>query len=142
MRPQIVANRALMKQILIGLALLATASAAVAAPIEGRWTNPKRNVIIQVGKCGATYCGKVAWASDKAKNSARRGGTEKLVGATLMTGFRPVGNGAYKGRAFDPKRGLHGTATIRPVGENSMEVRGCAIAGILCKTQRWTRVSG
>lgn len=131
-----------MKQLFIGLALLGCASAAAAtAPIEGRWTNPKRNVIIQVEPCGGAYCGKVAWASDKAKSKARHGGTANLVGARLMTGFRPVGNGAYKGRAFDPKRGLHGTATIRPVGENGLEVRGCAFIGLLCKTQRWTRVS-
>ncbi|MEO8175734.1 MAG: DUF2147 domain-containing protein [Sphingomicrobium sp.] len=130
-----------MKRILIGLALMASASAAAAeaAPIEGRWTNPKHNVIIHVQRCGAAYCGKVAWASEQAKAKARHG--ENLVGATLMSGFRPVGNGEYKGRAFDPKRGLHGTATIRPVGDNGLEVRGCAIAGMLCKSQRWTRVS-
>ena len=141
MPPQIAANWVHMKRILMGLALLGCASAAAAAPIEGRWTNPKHNVIIHVARCGDDYCGKVAWASDKAKSTARKGGTENLVGAQLMTGFRPDGNGAYKGRAFDPKRGLHGTATIRPVGENSLEVRGCAFMGILCKTQRWTRVS-
>ena len=130
-----------MKRILIGLALLATATAAAAAPIEGRWTNPKHNVIIHVAPCGGAFCGKVAWASDKAKATARKGGTADLVGATLMTGLKPDGSGAYKGRAFDPKRGLHGTATIRPVGENGLDVRGCAFMGILCKTQRWTRVS-
>ena len=141
MPPQIEANWTPMRQIFIGLALIGCGSAAVAAPIEGRWTNPKRNVIIQVAPCGGAYCGKVAWASDKAKATARKGGTPTLVGAQLMSGFRPDGNGAYRGRAYDPKRGLHGTATIRPVGENSMEVRGCAFMGILCKTQRWTRVS-
>lgn len=131
-----------MKQVYLALALLATSAAAqAAAPIEGRWTNPKRNVVIEVGKCGPAYCGKVAWASEKAKATARKGGTKNLVGATLMTGFKPVGNGTYRGGAFDPKRGLHGTAVIRPVSENSIEVRGCLVAGILCKTQRWVRVS-
>lgn len=130
-----------MKRILTGLALLGCAAAASAAPIEGRWTNPKRNVIINVAPCGPAYCGKVAWANDKAKSTARKGGTQSLVGATLMTGFRPDGSGAYKGRAFDPKRGLHGSATIRPVGTNGLEVRGCAFMGMLCRTQRWKRVS-
>lgn len=130
-----------MKQIYLALALLATSAAASAAPIEGRWINPKRNVVIEVAKCGFAYCGKVAWASERAKDTARKGGTQNLVGATLMTGFKPVGNGTYRGRAFDPKRGLHGTAIIRPLNANSIEVRGCLIAGMLCKTQRWVRVS-
>lgn len=130
-----------MKRILTGLALLGCASAAAAVPIEGRWTNPKRNVIINVAPCGPAYCGKVGWASDRAKATARKGVTGGLVGATLMTGFRPIGNGTYKGRAFDPKRGIHGTATIRAAGANTMDVRGCAFMGMLCKTQRWTRVN-
>lgn len=134
-----------MKQLFALFALLlagfASTPALAQASVEGRWTNPKRNVVIEVGKCGATYCGTVAWASEKAKATARKGGTKSLVGATLMTGFKPVGDGAYKGRAFDPKRGLHGTATIRPLGQDRIEVRGCVIAGMLCKTQRWTRVS-
>ena len=131
-----------MKRILTGLALLGIASAAAAAaPIEGRWTNPKHNVIIHIAPCGAVYCGQVTWASDKAKATARKGGTNNLVGAQLMTGVRPDGHGAYKGRAFDPKRGIHGTATLRLIGEDGLEVKGCAFMGILCKTQRWTRVS-
>lgn len=131
-----------MKRILTGLTLLGIASAAAAAaPIEGRWTNPKHNVIIHIAPCGAVYCGQVTWASDKAKATARKGGTNNLVGAQLMTGVRPDGHGAYKGRAFDPKRGIHGTATLRLVGEDGLEVKGCAFMGILCKTQRWTRVS-
>lgn len=131
-----------MKRILTGLALLSAASAAVAeAPIEGRWTNPKHNVIIHIAPCGPAYCGQVTWASEHAKATARKGGTENLVGAQLMSGVRPDGHGAWKGRAFDPKRGIHGTATIRPVGDNGLEVRGCAFMGFLCKTQHWTRVS-
>ena len=131
-----------MKRILTGLALLGCASAVAAAPIEGRWTNPKHNVIIHVAPCGGAVCGKITWASDKAKDTARKGGTDNLVGATLMTDLRPDGGGStYKGRAFDPKRGIHGTATLRLVGDNGLEVKVCAFMGILCKTQRWTRVS-
>ena len=130
-----------MKRILTGLALLATAAAAAAAPIEGQWTNPKHNVIIHIVPCGPAYCGKIIWASDKAKDTARKGGTAELVGATLLTGLKPAGHGDYKGRAFDPKRGLHGTATIRLVGDDGLDVKGCAFMGFLCKTQRWTRVS-
>src|SRR5215218_2219291 len=130
-----------MKRILIGIALISCATAVAAASIEGRWTNPKRNVIIHLTPCGGAFCGKVAWANEKAKATARKGGTQNLVGAQLMSGFRPDGSGAYKGRAFDPKRGIHGTAIIRPVGENGLEVRGCAFMGVLCRTQRWTRAS-
>ena len=53
----------------------------------------------------------------------------------------PHGDGVYKGKAFEPKRNIRGSATVRQVGPNVMVVKGCAILGMICKEQRWTRVS-
>ena len=70
-----------MKRIFIGLALAAAVtSAQAAAPIEGRWTNPKRNVVVRVAPCGPAYCGTVIEASSKVKANARKGGTPNLIG--------------------------------------------------------------
>jgi len=130
-----------MKRFLTCLVLLPLASAAAAAPIEGRWMNPSENVIVNVAPCGAgTYCGKVSWASAKAKAGARQGGTTSLVGARLLTGLKPDGRGSYKGRVFLPKRNMHAGATVSTTGSDVLLVKGCAVAGTLCKQQRWTRV--
>ena len=135
-----------MKRLFAILALLFAASmpasASAQASIEGRWTNPKRSVIIEVARCGQAYCGTVVWASAKAQANARKGGTQNLIGKRLVSGARPIGNGVYKGRAFVPKRNIHSSATIRQTGPNTMVVEGCALAGLICKEQRWTRVSG
>ena len=48
----------------------------------------------------------------------------------------------YKGRGFVPRRNIRSSATIRQTGPNTMVVEGCALAGLLCKEQRWTRVRG
>ena len=134
-----------MKQLfasLAALSLVALSSAASAsAPFEGRWTNPKRSVIIEVAPCGDAHCGTVVWATDKAKANARKGGTENLIGTRLITGVRRTGNGTYKGRGFVPKRNMSAAATIRQAGPNVMIVEGCALAGLICKEQRWTRVN-
>lgn len=133
-----------MRKSLLGIATLVMAlPAAASAPasVDGRWTNPKRSVIIDVGRCGSAWCGTVVWASPKAKANALKGGTESLVGTRILTGARPVGNGIYKGKAFVPRRNVQASATVRQTGPNSMVVEGCALAGLLCKEQRWTRVS-
>ena len=131
-----------MKRIFLGAALLPLASAASAVPIEGRWQNPKDSVIIDVAPCGGgTWCGKVSWASPKAKAAARKGGTRSLVGKRLLTGLRPDGKGGWKGRVYLPKRNMHAGASIRSAGNNALLVKGCAIAGMICKQQRWTRVN-
>lgn len=131
-----------MKKLLI-LPLLALASAAgaqPAAPIEGQWTNPKGSVVIEMARCGAAYCGKVVKADPKAKADARAAGTPDLVGRNLLSGFTPDGKGGWTGRVFLPKRNMHATGTIRAVGADQLSVRGCAIAGLVCKEQLWRRV--
>lgn len=133
-----------MKRLFLSLALLALAAvpATAEASVEGRWTNPKRSVVIEVGRCGQAWCGTVVWATPKARANARKGGTDNLIGTRILSGARPVGPNIYKGRAFVPKRNIHSSATIRQTGPNAMVVEGCALAGLLCKEQRWTRVSG
>jgi uncharacterized protein (DUF2147 family) len=133
-----------MKQALTGIALLtltalAAPAAAAQAPFEGRWTNPKKSVIIEVAPCGSAHCGTVVWATPKTKANARKGGTEQLIGTRLITGLRPDGKGGFKGTGFVPKRNIHAPATIRPSGPNTMIVKGCVL-GLICKEQRWTRV--
>ena len=133
-----------MKRILLSIAAAAVALgapvSAKAQALEGKWTNPKRSVIVNVERCGEAYCGTVSWASDKNKAKVSENG-RKLIGTRILSDLRPAGNGLYKGRAFEPKRNIRGSATVRQVGPNTMVVKGCAVLGVLCKEQRWTRVS-
>ena len=129
-----------MNPFLATFALLSLGTAAnAAASIEGRWSNPKDSVTVEVAPCGTAYCGTVVDASAKARADARRGGTPNLIGTRLMTGFTPDGKGGWKGRIFLPKHNLHAGGRIRAVGANMLSVKGCALSGLLCKEQRWSR---
>jgi uncharacterized protein (DUF2147 family) len=87
-------------------------------------------------------CGVVVDATEHAKETARKGGTPNLIGTRILSGLRPAGDGSFKGQVFDPKRNIRAPATVRLLGPDALEVRGCALAGMfLCKEQRWTRVS-
>ena len=133
-----------MKRILLSIAAavlaLGTSASASAQALEGKWTNPKRSVIVNVARCGNAYCGTVSWATEKTRDKVSERG-RKLVGTRILSDLRPAGEGLYKGRAFEPKRNLRGSATVRQVGPNVMVVKGCAVLGAFCKEQRWTRVS-
>ena len=133
-----------MKQIVMtiaatGLALTSPASASAQA-LDGKWTNPKRSVIVNVAPCGDAYCGTVSWANEKNREKVAEKG-RKLVGTRILTDLRASGSGLYKGRAYEPKRNMRGSATVRQVSPDVMLVKGCAVLGMLCKEQRWTRVS-
>lgn len=117
------------------LAAMPAGASAAGQGLEGRWANAKRSVIVNVTRCGDAYCGTVSWATPKNREKGAAPGTR------VLSDLRPQGSGIYKGRAFEPKRNIRGSATVRQVGPNIMVVKGCAVLGLVCKEQRWTRVS-
>ena len=135
-------TRIFAKIALIVLAAAVPVTASAQAALEGHWKNPKGSVTVRLGACGNAICGVVVDATEKAKASARKGGTPNLIGTRILSGLRPTGQGSFKGQAFDPKHNIRAPATVRLVGPDAIEVRGCAIAGMfICREQRWTRVS-
>ncbi len=130
-----------MKRTMILIASLLLAAPASAQALEGQWTNYKKNVVVQVERCGPAYCGRVVKASAKAQAKARKGGTPRLIGTQILTGLKPIGDGRYRGRAFVPKRNIHATATVRQLNDNVMQVSGCVLGGLLCDNEKWTRVT-
>lgn len=122
------------------LTAISAAAANAATPIDGKWTNPKRSVVIHVAPCGPAWCGRVVSANAKAVADARNGGTPELIGKYLLSDFKPDGKGGWKGKVFLPKQNMTATGTIVLAGPNTIVVKGCAVAGLICRDQRWTRV--
>jgi uncharacterized protein (DUF2147 family) len=131
-----------MKRTLILFASLLMAGPAVAtAPsLDGKWINPKHSVIVTVNRCGDAYCGTVSWASRHNRERVADNGRQ-MVGTRILSDLKPVGAGLYKGQAFEPKRNIRGSAIVRQLGSDTMVVKGCAVMGLFCKEQRWTRVT-
>ena len=128
-----------MKRILWSIAAAAVAlgatTPAYAQALEGKWANAKRSVIVNVAKCGDAYCGTVSWASAKNREKGAEPGTR------VLSDLRRAGDGTYKGKAYEPKRNIRGSAIVRQVGPDTMVVKGCAVFGMFCSEQRWTRIS-
>ncbi|WP_293676176.1 DUF2147 domain-containing protein [uncultured Phenylobacterium sp.] len=113
-----------------------------AAPLTavGVWRNPKDSVHIALRPCGEEICGFVVWASDKAKAKARKGGTPNLVGQQLMRGFVVDKHGVGRGKVFVPDLNKVFTGSATMTSERTLLAKGCLFAGVLCKTQVWTRI--
>jgi uncharacterized protein (DUF2147 family) len=106
--------------------------------IEGRWRSPGGNSIIDIAACGTELCGTVAWASDKAKQDARRA-TDQLIGTQLLTGLQEKKPGRWQGQLFIPDKSLRVTAKIQLAGPEQLKVSGCAV---ICSSQLWNRFEG
>jgi uncharacterized protein (DUF2147 family) len=97
-------------------------------------------VHIRTEPCGGGVCGTVIWANDKAKEDARRGGTDPLVGAQLLKDFKSDGQGGWQGQAFVPDIHVTVPGTLALSGPDTLEVSGCLFGQLGCTTQHWTRV--
>jgi len=120
------------------LALIPSAAAA-ASPLEGLWRNPKGSVLVRIAPCGQQLCGKVVQANAKARSKAAEGGTDRLVGTTLLSNITPTGANRWKGRVFLPKQDTHATGNLRLSGRQ-LTVQGCLLL-VVCKDQTWLKVS-
>ena len=134
-------KRIFAKAALVSLAMSVPASASAQEMLEGHWKNAKGSVVVKVEQCGSGWCGFVVDATEKAKRGAREGGTPNLIGTRILTDLRKTGDNVFRGKAFDPKRNVRVPATIRVVGPATLSVKGCVLGGLICKEQRWNRVS-
>ena len=121
---------------LTAFAALTAADEPQQPAIDGRWINPGESVIIDIAPCGATHCGTVKWASDKAIADAAKG-TTQLVGSDLLTGLQEKKPGQWRGKLFVPDRKVRVQARLTLVGDSELKVAGCAVG--ICKAQTWKR---
>ncbi|WP_374386426.1 DUF2147 domain-containing protein [Sandaracinobacter sp.] len=122
------------------IALAAPALAQKPVTPTGVWQSPGGNTRLRLSKCGANICGKVAWASPKAKADAARGGHPNLVGMNLFENFSRTGPNSFSGRVFVPdiNRSFNGTLTV--TNPTTINVRGCLVRNTGCRSDTWTRV--
>jgi uncharacterized protein (DUF2147 family) len=119
---------------------LTGAQSAPRAAIEGRWKNPIGSAIIEIAPCGGTLCGKVVWASARGRREASKS-TSHVVGTTVLTGLRPARN-RWTGSLFIPDDNIHVAARLQLLGNGALRLTGCAVAGLFCRSQIWTRADG
>ncbi|WP_010127815.1 DUF2147 domain-containing protein [Sphingomonas sp. KC8] len=119
---------------------MAATSAAAADKTVGVWRNPKNSVHVRSHPCGASMCGTVVWANDKAKADAARGGTDNLVGLQLFRSFTRDRHGNWRGKVFVPDINKTFSGTITVIDANTITGSGCLIGRVGCKSQTWTRI--
>jgi uncharacterized protein (DUF2147 family) len=122
-----------------GAMLALPVPAEAASPIEGLWTNHKKSVVVRIAPCGPAWCGKVVSATAREEAKAARYGVDDLEGEQMLTGLKPSGAGRWKGQVYVPKLRRKVGSTVTMSSRNQLKVSGC-FAGIVCRTQVWTKV--
>lgn len=95
---------------------------------------------IVIAPCGRALCGTVVKASAKQQARAQSGSGTDLIGARVIDNIQPAGSGVFRANVFVADRDMQARGTIRQVGPNRLNVRGCVWA-VICKTTNWDRIS-
>lgn len=127
---------------ILAIALLLGPAAAAEKEMtpRGIWESPGGNTRLRIAPCGANICGRVHWASERAKADAARAGHDQLIGMQLFEDFRRTGPNSFEGRVFVPdlNRSFNGRLTM--TSPRRIDVRGCLAGRLGCRTQTWTKV--
>ncbi len=122
--------RLLMSAAVAALTLVAATSAYAAEPF-GTWTRPSTGTQVSFYDCGGKLCGKVVGVKDQTKKDT--------VGKVIMTGAAKDGANTWKGDLLNLEDGKTYSGVVTLEGPKALNLKGCALGGLVCKGETWTR---
>jgi len=139
---------ALFRRFATAVAVLATLGAAPArADPLGLWSTPGGKAKVKISACGAALCGAIVSLREptdetgKPKLDINNADAAKrarpIVGLSLLSGMKPDGD-RWAGQIYNPEDGKTYKAYMTPQVDGGLKIEGCALAGLVCKTQVWT----
>jgi uncharacterized protein (DUF2147 family) len=137
---------------LFAVAALAVASPALAADPHGVWLTEPGTSRIRIADCSGALCGTIVWLKDPNDAETQKPRLDKfnadaskrsrpLMGVTIVIGMKPAGTDKWSGQVYNAEDGKTYTGSVTMLGANSLKLEGCALGGLLCKAQTWSRVN-
>lgn len=101
---------------------------ASAGPV-GEWRISDGTANVAIRDCGPNLCGYVSWTKD----------SDELVGKPVLLGMKQRGN-VWSGSIVNARDGQKYVGRISLRGEQTLQVEGCVLGGLICGGQHWTRL--
>jgi uncharacterized protein (DUF2147 family) len=129
-----------------GLFLAAGLAPALAADPTGDWRVADGVADIRVAECNGSMWGVVAWEKVAGGHDTNNPDFSKQSRPTLGMPIlidmkKKPGVDQWEGQVYNAKDGQLYSSSIRPIGSDQLEIRGCVL-GFLCGGETWTRVAG
>jgi uncharacterized protein (DUF2147 family) len=150
-RPKNTARKIMQKAacsaIFLTTGFLATSlTSALAADPTGDWKVADGVANIRVAECNGSMWGVVAWEKEPGGHDTNNPDVSKknrpTLGMPILIDMKKKpGVDQWEGRVYNAKDGQFYSSTIRPIGSDQLEIRGCVL-GFLCGGETWTRVAG
>lgn len=135
---------------ILGLLIALTPQAAAASELFGTWMTTGGRSKVEVRPCGDSICANIIWLknpnNDKGeplydkRNEAAELRDRPIIGILILK-VAQAGDNLWKGRVYDPERGKTYPAEVTFVREDVLQVTGCGLGGLVCKSKNWTKVA-
>lgn len=105
---------------------------AFAADPYGTFVRPSTGTQVNFYDCGGKLCGKITGVKDQSKKDT--------VGKVILSGAAKTGANTWKGSLLNTEDGQTYTGNVTLESANALRLEGCALMGLACKGETWTRV--
>lgn len=126
------------------------ASAASAGDPRGNWLTENGRAKVAIISCGSALCGNIVAlkepndpATGKPKadsqnpDAAKR--TRPMIGVEVVIDMKPDATDKWKGQVYNAEDGKTYSGAITLLNPTTLNLEGCALGGLICKTQTWRR---
>lgn len=132
---------------------IAFSGPAFAGDPSGTWLTEGGKSQVRLTPCGEALCGRIQWlkepsdpATGKPKRDVRNLDPGKrdrpIIGVEILLGMRPEPTpGQWVGDIYNPEDGKTYRAHLTLQDARTLEVKGCVLGGLICKSQSWSRVN-
>lgn len=131
----------------------AAVTPACAGDPHGNWLTENGRATVVIVDCGSALCGKIIAlkepndpATGKPKRDNNNSDVAKrirpLIGVQIVIDMkRDAAADKWRGQVYNAEDGNTYTGSITLVDAKTLNLQGCALGGLICKTETWTRTN-
>jgi len=128
------------------------ASTALAADPRGSWLTEGGKSKVRITDCGGAICGAIEWLKEPNDPETGQPKTDKnnadaskrtrpVIGVPIVLSMKPSGADKWSGQVYNAEDGKTYSGNISMPSANALKLEGCALGGLVCKGQTWTRTN-
>ena len=137
----------------LSILCLAGVTPASAGDPRGNWLTENGRAKVAIVYCGGALCGNIVAlkepndpATGKPKTDSNNPNAEKrgrpMIGVQIVIDMKPDTTAEkWKGQVYNAEDGKTYSGSITLMNATTLNLQGCALGGLICKTQTWTRAN-
>jgi uncharacterized protein (DUF2147 family) len=124
---------------------------AAAADPNGTWLTEGGKSRVRIAPCGDAICGHIVWLKEPNddsgkpktdKNNAEAGKRNRpVIGVPIVLNMKPAGADKWSGQVYNAEDGKTYSGSVTVQSASTLKLEGCALGGLVCKSQTWTRAN-